>query len=136
MLLIVMKYYLIFLSVLFSFLLVSNSVDGDSLSQEGSGVEVEYSEIGYVLPATSDFPTGEMMFEDVHSIAWQLRGCGRSYRTSILHHTILNKEPLSKQAKLRMDALFQSSHVYTTFISQSWEVPSEHYVFELRHILI
>lgn len=136
MLLIDMKYYLVFLSVLFTFLLVSNRMNGDSLSQEGSGVEVGNTEVGYVLPVTSEPSEGEMVFEDAHSIAWQLRVCGRSQRTATLHYTILNKELLSKLAKFRMDALFQSSHVYTTFISQSWEVPSEHYVFGLRHILI
>ena len=148
MLLISMKFYLIFLSVIFTFLLVSNRMNGDSLLVEGRGEEYslcsETSDcsvlpiqvVDYILPVTSELPDGEMIFENAHSIARQLRGFGRSQRTTALHYTVLNKELLSRLAKFRMDALFQSSHVYTTLILQSWEVPSEHYVFGLRHILI
>lgn len=143
-----MKNYLLFLSVAFFFLLAAGNLSVSFLSQEGMEEECSLHQenmdcsthslpiSGYVLPVTSEIPDGVILFEDGQSIARQLRVCGRSQRVLTLHYTLLNKDLLFKLAKYRMDALFQSSHVYTTLLCRSWEVSSDHYVFGLRHILI
>lgn len=144
-----MKRFLLFLSVMFTFLFCTSSVNGALFPQEGVGVgyclqQSDFSDLteeetcmDLILPVTTDMPERSMAFEDAQSFARQLRMFNRGQRQLVLHYTWVDRALLCKVAKSCMDALYLSSnHTYTSLPYHSWEVSSEHYIFGMRRILI
>lgn len=145
----VMKTFLLFISVLFASLFCAGSADGALLSDErceaGYGLQLndfsvlshEDTSAGFILPVAAEAPNGTLAFEDAHSLARQLRMFSRGQRQLVLHYTLVDKALLSKAVKNCIAALYLSSnHTYTSLPYPSWEVSSEHYIFGMHRILI
>jgi hypothetical protein len=80
--------------------------------------------------------TGEA-YVDVESMAGQYRVIGRGQRSFSVQQMLWDKSSAYRAAQRRLNMLSQTIHsVSSSLPSQSWAVPSDHYVFELRHILI
>ena len=135
-----MKNFLIFLSLFMMFLLGARNIDGTLLVEEGKGVESVLpaeASVGYILPVVTELPDKGEAYVDVESLAHQYRICGRGQRSFSVQQMFMGKSSAYRAAKKRLE---MSSHtinqVYTSLPFQSWEVPSDHYVFGMRHILI
>ncbi len=135
-----MKHILLFLSFFLVSLLGAKGLDETPLMTEGAGVE---SVLQTGEPSASLFSSILEMPEegeaciDTESLARQYRVCGRGQRSFSVQHFFFGKDSAYRAAKKRLDILSRTiNQVYTTLPCQSWEVPSDHYVFGMRHILI
>lgn len=135
-----MKNYLLFLSFFLMFLLGAKGMEGTLLSEEEMGVEsvLQAEEpVGYILPVVAELPETGEAYVDVESMAGQYRVIGRGQRSFSVQQMLWDKSSAYRAAQRRLNMLSQTIHsVSSSLPSQSWAVPSDHYVFELRHILI
>ena len=135
-----MKNFLILLSLLMMFLLSARDIDGTFPVEEGVGVESVLpaeASVGYILPMMTELPEKSEAYVDVESLALQYRICGRGQRSFSVQQMFMGKSSAYRAAKKRLEMLSHTiNQVYTSLPFQSWEVPSDHYVFGMRHILI
>ena len=135
-----MKNILLFTFLSLMFLLVAKNMDGTLPVEEGEGVEyVLQSEVpvGYVLPLVAELPDEGVAYVDTESLARTYRVCGRSQRSFSAQQMFWTKNAAYRAAMKRLEVLCHSNHfVYTSLPCQSWEVPSDHYIFGMRRILI
>ena len=135
-----MKDFLLFLFLFMMFMLDAKNIDGTLPVEEGAGMEcVLQSEtsVGYILPVVTELPDKGEAYVDVESLALQYRICGRGQRSFSVQQMFMGKSSAYRAAKKRLEMLSHTiNQVYTSLPFQSWEVPSDHYVFGMRHILI
>lgn len=135
-----MKNYLLFLLLFLVSLLGAKGIESALPSNEGMGVEsvLQAEEpVGYILPVVAELPETGEAYVDVESIAGQYRVIGRGQRSFSVQQMLWDKSSAYRAAQRRLNMLSQTIHsVSSSLPSQSWAVPSDHYVFELRHILI
>jgi hypothetical protein len=135
-----MKNYLLFLSFFLMSLLGAKGMEGTLLSEEEMGVESVLQAggpEGYILPVVAELPETGEAYVDVESMAGQYRVIGRGQRSFSVQQMLWDKSSAYRAAQRRLNMLSQTIHsVSSSLPSQSWAVPSDHYVFELRHILI
>ena len=135
-----MKNFLLFLSLFMMFLLGARDIDDTFPVEEGVGVESVLpaeSSVGYILPMMTELPEKSEAYVDVESLALQYRICGRGQRSFSVQQMFTGKGSAYRVAKKRLEMLSHTINlVYTSLPFQSWEVPSDHYVFGMRHILI
>ena len=135
-----MKNYLLFLLFFLVSLLGAKGIESALPSNEGVGVEsvLQAEEpVGYILPVVAELPETGEAYVDVESMAGQYRVIGRGQRSFSVQQMLWDKSSAYRAAQKRLNMLSQTIHsVSSSLPSQSWAVPSDHYVFELRHILI
>jgi hypothetical protein len=135
-----MKNYLLFLLFFLVSLLGVKGIESALPSNEGVGVEsvLQAEEpVGYILPVVAELPETGEAYVDVESMAGQYRVIGRGQRSFSVQQMLWDKSSAYRAAQRRLNMLSQTIHsVSSSLPSQSWAVPSDHYVFELRHILI
>ena len=135
-----MKNYLLFLLLFLVSLLGAKGIESALPSNEGMGVEsvLQAEEpVGYILPVIAELPETGEAYVDVESMAGQYRVIGRGQRSFSVQQMLWDKSSAYRAAQRRLNMLSQTIHsVSCSLPSQSWAVPSDHYVFELRHILI
>ena len=135
-----MKNYLLFLLFFLVSLLGAKGIESALPSNEGVGVEsvLQAEEpVGYILPVVAELPETGEAYVDVESMAGQYRVIGRGQRSFSVQQMLWDKSSAYRAAQRRLNMLSQTLHsVSSSLPSQSWAVPSDHYVFELRHILI
>lgn len=135
-----MKNYLLFLLLFLVSLLGAKGIESALPSNEGVGVEsvLQAEEpVGYILPVVAELPETGEAYVDVESMAGQYRVIGRGQRSFSVQQMLWDKSSAFRAAQRRLNMLSQTIHsVSSSLPSQSWAVPSDHYVFELRHILI
>jgi hypothetical protein len=135
-----MKNYLLFLLFFLVSLLGAKGIESALPSNEGMGVEsvLQTEEpVGYILPVVAELPETGEAYVDVESMAGQYRVIGRGQRSFSVQQMLWDKSSAYRAAQRRLNMLSQTIHsVSSSLPSQSWAVPSDHYVFELRHILI
>ena len=135
-----MKNYLLFLLLFLVSLLGAKGIESALPSNEGMGVEsvLQAEEpVGYILPVVAELPETGEAYVDVESMAGQYRVIGRGQRSFSVQQMLWDKSSAYRAAQRRLNMLSQTIHsVSSSLPSQSWAVPSDHYAFELRHILI
>ena len=135
-----MKNYLLFLLLFLVSLLGAKGIESALPSNEGMGVEsvLQAEEpVGYILPVVAELPETGEAYVDVESLALQYRICGRGQRSFSVQQMFMGKSSAYRAAKKRLEMLSHTiNQVYTSLPFQSWKVPSDHYVFGMRHILI
>ena len=135
-----MKNYLLFLLFFLVSLLGAKGIESALPSDEGMGVEsvLQAEEpVGYILLVVAELPETGEAYVDVESMAGQYRVIGRGQRSFSVQQMLWDKSSAYRAAQRRLNMLSQTIHsVSSSLPSQSWAVPSDHYVFELRHILI
>ena len=135
-----MKNYLLFLLFFLMSLLGAKGIESALPSNEEMGVEsvLQAEEpVGYILPVVAELPETGEAYVDVESMAGQYRVIGRGQRSFSVQQMLWDKSSAFRAAQRRLNMLSQTIHsVSSSLPSQSWAVPSDHYVFELRHILI
>ena len=135
-----MKNYLLFLLLFLVSLLGAKGIESALPSNEGMGVKsvLQAEEpVGYILPVVAELPETGEAYVDVESMAGQYRVIGRGQRSFSVQQMLWDKSSAYRAAQRRLNMLSQTIHsVSSSLPSQSWAVPSDHYVFELRHILI
>ena len=135
-----MKNYLLFLLFFLMSLLGAKGIESALPSNEEMGVEsvLQAEEpVGYILPVVAELPETGEAYVDVESMAGQYRVIGRGQRSFSVQQMLWDKSSAYRAAQRRLNMLSQTIHsVSSSLPSQSWAVPSDHYVFELRHILI
>ena len=135
-----MKNYLLFLLLFLVSLLGAKGIESALPSNEGVGVEsvLQAEEpVGYILPVVAELPETGEAYVDVESMAGQYRVIGRGQRSFSVQQILWDKSSAYRAAQRRLNMLSQTIHsVSSSLPSQSWAVPSDHYVFELRHIII
>ena len=135
-----MKNYLLFLLFFLMSLLGAKGIESALPSNEEMGVEsvLQAEEpVGYILPVVAELPETGGAYVDVESMAGQYRVIGRGQRSFSVQQMLWDKSSAYRAAQRRLNMLSQTIHsVSSSLPSQSWAVPSDHYVFELRHILI
>ena len=135
-----MKNYLLFLLFFLVSLLGAKGIESALPSNEGMGVEsvLQAEEpVGNILPVVAELPETGEAYVDVESMAGQYRIIGRGQRSFSVQQMLWDKSSAYRAAQRRLNMLSQTIHsVSSSLPSQSWAVPSDHYVFELRHILI
>lgn len=135
-----MKNYLLFLLLFLVSLLGAKGIESALPSNEGVGVEsvLQAEEpVGYILSVVAELPETGEAYVDVESMAGQYRVIGRGQRSFSVQQMLWDKSSAFRAAQRRLNMLSQTIHsVSSSLPSQSWAVPSDHYVFELRHILI
>ena len=125
-----MKNILLFLSLFLVFLLGAKDVNGTLPIEEGAGVEC-------VLSSATELPNEGVAYVDTESLARQYRVCGRTQRTFSVQQMFWAKSSAYRTAMKRLETLCHSNHsIYTSLPCQSWDVPTDHYVFGMRRILI
>ena len=135
-----MKNFLLLLLLFMMSLLGARDVHDTHSVEEGMGVESVLpaeEPVGHILPIVAELPTKGEAYVDVESLVHQYRICGRGQRYFSVQQMFCAKSSAYRAAIRRLDILCHSNHtVYTSLPCQSWEVPSDHYVFGMRHILI
>lgn len=135
-----MKNILFFISFCFMFLLSVKSMDNTSLEKEEVRMEYVLQEdvpTEYVLSVVAELPEEGEAYVDAESLARQFRVCGRGQRSLSVQYVLNGKGMVYRMAKKHIDILYHSiNRIYTSLPCQSWSVPSLHYVFGMRHILI
>ena len=135
-----MKNFLLLLLLFMMSLLGARDVHDTLSVEEGMGVESVLpaeEPVGHILPIVAELPTKGEAYVDVESLVHQYRICGRGQRYFSVQQMFCAKSSAYRAAIKRLDILCHSNHtVYTSLPCQSWEVPSDHYVFGMRHILI
>lgn len=120
-------------------LLGVKDIESALLSEEGVGVEsVLQAETSEELLATvTELPKDSDTFVDMESLACQCRIIGRGHRSFSVQQMLWGKNPAYRASRKRLETLLHTiNHVYTSLPCQSWLISSDHYIFELRHILI
>ena len=135
-----MKNFLLLLSLFMMFLLGARDVNSSLPIEEGVGVEsVLQSEapVGYILPVVAELPDAGEAYVDVESMASQYRVIGRGQRSFSVQQMFMAKSSAYRAARRHLEMLSHTiNQVYTSLPCQSWAVPSDHYVFGMRRILI
>jgi hypothetical protein len=135
-----MKNFLLLLSLFMMSLLGARDVHDTLSVEEGMGVESVLpaeEPVGHILPIVAELPTKGEAYVDVESLALQYRICGRGQRSFSVQQMFLGKSSAYRAAKKHLEMLSHTiNQVYTSLPCQSWAVPSDHYVFGMRHILI
>ena len=135
-----MKNFLLLLFLFMMFLLGARNVNGSLPVEEGVGVEsvlLTETSVGYILPVVAELPDTGEAYVDVQSMAGQYRVIGRGQRSFSVQQMFMAKSSAYRAAKKRLEMLSHIiNQVYTSLPYQSWTVPSDHYVFGMRHILI
>lgn len=135
-----MKNFLLLLLLFMMSLLGARDVHDTLSVEEGMGVESVLpaeEPVGHILPIVAELPTKGEAYVDVESLVHQYRICGRGQRYFSVQQMFCAKSSAYRAAIRRLDILCHSNHtVYTSLPCQSWEVPSDHYVFGMRRILI
>ena len=135
-----MKNFLILLSLLMMFLLGARDIDDTFPVEERGGVESVLpaeASVGYILPLVAELPDTGEAYVDVESMAGQYRVVGRGQRSFSVQQMFMAKSSAYRAARRRLEMLSHTiNQVYTSLPCQSWAVPSDHYVFGMRRILI
>ena len=135
-----MKNFLLLLLLFMMSLLGARDVHDTLSVEEGMGVESVLpaeEPVGHILPIVAELPTKGEAYVDVESLALQYRICGRGQRSFSVQQMLFGKSSAYRAAKKHLEMLSHTiNQVYTSLPFQSWEVPSDHYVFGMRHILI
>ena len=135
-----MKNFLLLQSFFLVSLLGAKGLECALPVEEGAGVESVLpteASVGYILPVLTELPEKGEAYVDVESLGLQYRICGRGQRSFSIQQMFTGKGSAYRVAKKRLEMLSHTINlVYTSLPFQSWEVPSDHYVFGMRHILI
>ena len=135
-----MKNFLLLLLLFMMSLLGARDVHDTLSVEEGMGVESVLpaeEPVGHILPIVAELPTKGEAYVDVESLALQYRICGRGQRSFSVQQMLFGKSSAYRAAKKHLEMLSHTiNQVYTSLPCQSWAVPSDHYVFGMRHILI
>ena len=135
-----MKNFLLLLLLFMMSLLGARDVHDTLSVEEGMGVESVLpaeEPVGHILPIVAELPTEGEAYVDVESLALQYRICGRGQRSFSVQQMLFGKSSAYRAAKKHLEMLSHTiNQVYTSLPCQSWAVPSDHYVFGMRHILI
>lgn len=135
-----MKNYLLLLSFFLVSLLGAKGLESALPVEEGAGVESVLpteASVGYILPLVAELPDTGEAYVDVESMAGQYRVVGRGQRPFSVQQMFLGKSSAYRAARRRLEMLSHTiNQVYTSLPCQSWAVPSDHYVFGMRRILI
>ena len=135
-----MKNFLLLLLLFMLSLLGARDVHDTLSVEEGMGVESVLpaeEPVGHILPIVAELPTKGEAYVDVESLALQYRICGRGQRSFSVQQMLFGKSSAYRAAKKHLEMLSHTiNQVYTSLPCQSWEVPSDHYVFGMRRILI
>ena len=135
-----MKNYLLLLSFFLVSLLGAKSIECALPVEEGAGVESVLpteASVGYILPLVAELPDTGEAYVDVESMAGQYRVVGRGQRSFSVQQMFMAKSSAYRAARRRLEMLSHTiNQVYTSLPCQSWAVPSDHYVFGMRRILI
>ena len=135
-----MKNFLLLLSLFMMSLLGARDVYDTLSVEEGMGVEYVLpaeEPVGHILPIVAELPTKGEAYVDVESLALQYRICGRGQRSFSVQQMFFGKSSAYRAAKKHLEILPHTiNQVYTSLPCQSWAVPSDHYVFGMRRILI
>ena len=135
-----MKNFLLLLLLFMMSLLGARDVHDTHSVEEGMGVESVLpaeEPVGHILPIVAELPTKGEAYVDVESLALQYRICGRGQRSFSVQQMLFGKSSAYRAAKKHLEMLSHTiNQVYTSLPCQSWAVPSDHYVFGMRHILI
>ena len=135
-----MKNFLLLLLLFMMSLLGARDVHDTLSVEEGMGVESVLpaeEPVGHILPIVAELPTKGEAYVDVESLALKYRICGRGQRSFSVQQMLFGKSSAYRAAKKHLEMLSHTiNQVYTSLPCQSWAVPSDHYVFGMRHILI
>ena len=135
-----MKNYLLLLSFFLVSLLGAKVLESALPVEEGAGVESVLpaeASVGYILPLVAELPDTGEAYVDVESMAGQYRVVGRGQRSFSVQQMFMAKSSAYRAARRRLEMLSHTiNQVYTSLPCQSWAVPSDHYVFGMRRILI
>ena len=135
-----MKNFLLLLLLFMMSLLGARDVHDTLSVEEGMGVESVLpaeEPVGHTLPIVAELPTKGEAYVDVESLALQYRICGRGQRSFSVQQMFFGKSSAYRAAKKHLEMLSHPiNQLYTSLPCQSWAVPSDHYVFGMRHILI
>ena len=135
-----MKNFLLLLLLFMMSLLGARDVHDTLSVEEGMGVESVLpaeEPVGHILPIVAELPTKGEAYVDVESLALQYRICGRGQRSFSVQQMFFGKSSAYRAVKKHLEMLSHTiNQVYTSLPCQSWAVPSDHYVFGMRHILI
>ena len=135
-----MKNFLLLLSFFLVSLLGAKGLESALPVEEGAGVESVLSteaSVGYILPLVAELPDTGEAYVDVESMAGQYRVVGRGQRSFSVQQMFMAKSSAYRAARRRLEMLSHTiNQVYTSLPCQSWAVPSDHYVFGMRRILI
>ena len=135
-----MKNYLLLLSFFLVSLLGAKGLESALTVEEGAGVESVLpteASVGYILPLVAELPDTGEAYVDVESMAGQYRVVGRGQRSFSVQQMFMAKSSAYRAARKRLEMLSHTiNQVYTSLPCQSWAVPSDHYVFGMRRILI
>ena len=135
-----MKNFLLLLSFFLVSLLGAKGLESALPVEEGAGVESVLpteASVGYILPLVAELPDTGEAYVDVESMAGQYRVVGRGQRSFSVQQMFMAKSSAYRAAQKRLEMLSHAiNQVYTSLPCQSWAVPSDHYVFGMRHILI
>ena len=135
-----MKNYLLLLSFFLVSLLGAKGLESALPVEERAGVESVLpteASVGYILPLVAELPDTGEAYVDVESMAGQYRVVGRGQRSFSVQQMFMAKSSAYRAARRRLEMLSHTiNQVYTSLPCQSWAVPSDHYVFGMRRILI
>ena len=135
-----MKNILLLLSFFLMSLLGARGIECAFLPEEGEGVEAVLqteTSMGAILPMVAELPEEGDAYLDMESLARQYRVVGRGCRPFSVQQMFWGKSSAYRAAKKRLEMLFHTvKSVCSSMPCQSWSVSSEHYIFELRRILI
>ena len=122
------------------FLLGAGNMDHTLQAEERIDVEnIFHADVptGYIQPSLIAWPDKGDAHVGVDSLARQYRICGRGQRSVSVNHVFLGKSSILRTTKRLVEQLSKSvGCAYTSLPCRNWAVASDHYVFELRHILI
>ena len=135
-----MKNILLFISLSLMSLLGVRGMDVTFPEEEGVGMETVLQEdvpVGYLLPVVEEWPEEGDAYVNAESLANQFRVCGRSQRQLSVRQLSLARSSAHRVARKRLELLCNSiERTYSSLPCQSWPVPSDHYIFGMRRILI
>lgn len=135
-----MRHILTFIFLSLLFLTGAKNLDETFHFDERKGEDIVLQKDApseHILSFVSELPDRSEAYVDSESLTNLIRICGRGYRSLSVQHVLLNKSTLYRSTQKRLELLCHSTYrIYTSLPRQSWTVPSLHYVFELRHILI
>ena len=135
-----MKNILLFISLSLMFLLGARAMNVTLPEEEGVGMESVLqadASVGYILPVVAEWPEEGDAYVDAESLMHQFRVCGRSQRQLSVRQLSLARSFAHRVLLKHLDLLFNSiERTYSSLPCQSWSVPSDHYVFGMRRILI
>lgn len=106
-------------------------------AQETTSLQEQGERYVCVISPSLDNSYGDMAITDAEVLAGSMRVCGRNHRSFNLAFSYMSKVMAWKTAINRINALSHAfSLFYNTMPHPSWKLSSDHYIFELRHILI